>query len=80
MFSTRLWSDEIHRFGLDAIRMPQMDDWSAGWTHVGITKGIWGTGRDRWNDGPAPIPPAPGPAPPAPPSPSTDSSGGGVPV
>jgi hypothetical protein len=86
MFSTQLWGDEIHRFGLDAIRMPQMDDWSAGWTHVGIIKGIWGTGRDRWNDGPAPIHPTPGPAPPAPPappsppSPSTDSSGGGVPV
>lgn len=59
MFSRQLWQDEIYRFGLNAIRMPQMDKWSAEWTPVGKEKGIWGTGRDRWNDGPAPAPPSP---------------------
>jgi hypothetical protein len=59
MFSTQLWQDEIYRFGLEAIRMPQMYDWSVEWTHVGRTRGFWGTGRDRWNDAPAPAPPAP---------------------
>lgn len=67
MFSRQLWQDEIYRFGLDAIRMPRMDKWSAEWTPVGKEKGIWGIGRDRWNDGPAPTP-------------STPSDDGGVPL
>jgi hypothetical protein len=72
MFSTHLWRDEIYRFGLEAIRMPQMYNWSAEWTPVGMTKGTWGTGRNRWNDGPAPAPPPPLP------SPSTNSDDGGI--
>ncbi|KAG9552143.1 hypothetical protein KCU71_g11954, partial [Aureobasidium melanogenum] len=70
MFSRQLWQDEVHRFGLDAIRMPRLDKWSAEWTPMGKEKGIWGSGRDRWNDGPSP----------APPSPSTHSDDGGVPL
>ncbi|KAI4722933.1 hypothetical protein E4T48_00642 [Aureobasidium sp. EXF-10727] len=70
MLSTQLWQDEIYRFGLDALRMPRLDNWSVGWTPKGKEKGCWGTGRERWNDGPAPVPP----------SPSTDSDEGGVPL
>jgi hypothetical protein len=58
-FFTQLWQDEVYRFGLEAIRMLQMYDWSVEWTHVGRTMGFWGTGRARWNDAPASAPPAP---------------------
>jgi hypothetical protein len=59
IFSVQLWQDEIHRFGLEAIRMPRMYDWSVEYTHGGRNRGFGGTGRDRWNDAPAPTPPAP---------------------
>ncbi|KAK6002584.1 hypothetical protein QM012_001334 [Aureobasidium pullulans] len=68
MFSHQLWHDEIYRFGLDAVRMPRMDKWSAEWTPMGMEKGIWGTGREKWNDGPHPAPASPG----------TQSDDGGV--
>ncbi|KAG9691445.1 hypothetical protein KCU76_g7453, partial [Aureobasidium melanogenum] len=70
MFSRQLWQDEVHRFGIDAFRVPQLDNWSAEWTPAGKEKGIWGLGRDRWNDGPGP----------AAPSPSIHSDDGGVPL
>lgn len=55
LFSTRLWQDEIHRFGLKALRFPILDKWAAEWTPPMYEQGIWGTGS--FNVGPAPSSP-----------------------
>ncbi|TIA53938.1 hypothetical protein D6C77_07937 [Aureobasidium pullulans] len=55
LFSTRLWQDEIHRFGLNALRFPILDKWAAEWTPPMYEQGIWGTGS--FNVGPAPSSP-----------------------
>ncbi|CAD0048722.1 unnamed protein product [Aureobasidium pullulans] len=55
LFSTRLWQDEIHRFGLNALRFPILDKWAAEWTPPMYEQGNWGTGS--FNVGPAPSSP-----------------------
>lgn len=48
MFSDDMWFDQVHRFGLEAIKMPKVPLWQVMlWNRA--RRGLWGTGEERWN-------------------------------
>ncbi|KAH0275059.1 hypothetical protein KCU91_g4848, partial [Aureobasidium melanogenum] len=50
LFSDELWTDHIHRYGLQAVKVPKLPDWEI-CVYPDSEIGNHGTGEDRWNTG-----------------------------
>ncbi|KAG9603122.1 hypothetical protein KCU77_g1250, partial [Aureobasidium melanogenum] len=50
LFSDELWTSHIHRYGLQAVRVPRLKDWEIR-SHPTSGIGRHRTGEDRWNTG-----------------------------
>jgi hypothetical protein len=48
MFGDEMWQDQVHRFGIEALKMPKLELWCVlSWDRA--QRGVWGTGEERWN-------------------------------
>lgn len=50
LFSDDLWKNQVHRFGLSAVKVPKLQEWGVTFRWEGAI-GNYRTGEDRWNTG-----------------------------
>lgn len=48
LFSDDMWMQQVMRFGIDVVKMPRPPMWES-WHWTSYTRGLYGTGEERWN-------------------------------
>ena len=48
MFTQDMWLDQVHRYGLEALKLPKSKFWDVLFWKP-YARGYWGTGEERWN-------------------------------